>query len=65
MFRLMTAGPRGEQVLGGLTSFINSLRNGGVVVLYCVLSQLEGIQTTDRLISSGPIKHDIVDVVSP
>lgn len=65
MFRLMTAGRRGELVLEGLTSFINRLRNGGVVVFYCVLSQLESIQTTDRLISSGPIKHDIVDVVSP
>lgn len=65
MFRVMTAGRRGELLLEGLTSFINSLRNGGVVVFYCVLSQLESIQTTDRLISSGPIKHDIVDVVSP
>lgn len=65
MFRLKTAGWRGELVLEGLTSFINSLRNGGVVVFHCVLSQLESIQTTDRLISSGPIKHDIVDVVSP
>lgn len=48
-----------------LTSFIHGLRNGRVVVLHCVLSQLQSIQAADRLISSGPVEHDIVHVVAP
>lgn len=41
----MTAGTHGEDTgaSGGLTSFINGLRDGGVVVFYRVLGQLEGI----------------------
>lgn len=48
-----------------LTGFIHGLRNGRVVVLHCVLSQLQSIQAADRLISSGPVEHDIVHVVAP
>lgn len=48
-----------------LTGFIHGLRNGRVVVLHCVLSQLQSIQAADRFISSGPVEHDIVHVVAP
>lgn len=48
-----------------LTGFIHCLRNRSVVVLHCVLSQLERIQAADRLISSGPVEHDVIDVVAP
>lgn len=48
-----------------LTGFIHGLRNGRVVVLHCVLSQLQSIQAADRLVPSGPVEHDIVHVVAP
>lgn len=48
-----------------ITSFIDSLGDRRVVVLHRVLSQLQRVQTTDGLIPSGPVKHDIVDVVAP
>lgn len=35
------------------------------MVLHCVLSELKGVQTTDRLVPSGPVEHDIIDVVTP
>lgn len=48
-----------------VTSFIDGFWHRCVVVLHGVLSQLESVQTTDGLVSSGPVKHHIIDVVAP
>jgi hypothetical protein len=48
-----------------LTGFIDGLRDRGVVVLHGVLGQLQGVQPAHRLVPSGPVEGQVVDVVAP
>lgn len=54
-----------EVFQGCFTCLIHSFSYRGKVVFYSVLCQLESVQTSNWIISSGPVERDIVDVITP